>query len=107
MQSGSALDYSFFAVVVLRKVHPAPHHFFQSNARVFVFQRIDVDARAGAALQLFASLGGENNQTILRIDFRRLRLFCNLFSLFLVAIMIAPPLCSNKNVQLELSFVFR
>src|SRR6266852_3158050 len=73
-------------VLVLAVVHgevdPASHHFFQSNPRVFVFHRIDVDARPRASLQLLASLCGENYQTIFRINFRRLRFFRDLFNHF-------------------------
>jgi hypothetical protein len=48
-------------VVSLSKVHAALHHFFQSNACVFMLDGIDVDARTGAALLLFASLRSEND----------------------------------------------
>src|SRR6266404_6468435 len=63
-QAGAKTTLFLVLAVVHGEVDPASHHFFQSNPRVFVFHRIDVDARPRASLQLLASLCGENYQTI-------------------------------------------
>ena len=81
----------FVAVCVNFEVHAAAHHFFQSNASVLVFQRVDIDARARASLKLLASLGGQNDQSILRVNLRRLRLFCYFFNSSLAAIIAPAP----------------
>ena len=60
-----------------------------------MFQGIDVDAGAGAALQLFASFGGENNQTIFRVDLRRLSSAVASVS-SIKDITVAAPHVSNK-----------
>jgi len=48
---------------------------------------VDVDARPRASLQLLASLGGGELSDGFRINFRRLRFFCDLFITSLVAII--------------------
>ncbi len=51
-------------------MHAAANYFLESDARGFVFLRIDLDPRLCASLQLLAALCRENDQTILRINFR-------------------------------------
>jgi len=51
----------FFLIFDNCEVDAATHHFFQSDARVFVFQRIDFNAWARPALKLFTSFGGKND----------------------------------------------
>jgi hypothetical protein len=57
------------------KMHAAAHHLFQRDARRFVFLRIDLDSGRRTALQLLAALCGEDNQTVLRINFTPLGSF--------------------------------
>src|SRR5258706_8055482 len=64
------------------KRNRALNHFFQSDPRRLVFGRIDLNARAGAALELLAAFGRQNNQTILGINLWSLRLFRYLVNLF-------------------------
>src|SRR6266481_6645849 len=64
------------------KRNRAQNHFFQSDPRRLVFGRIDLNARAGAALELLAAFGRQNNQTILGINLWSLRLFGYLVNLF-------------------------
>jgi len=56
------------------EAHAATHHFFQRNARRFVFLRIDLNPRGRTTLQLFAALRGEDYHSVLRINFLAVRL---------------------------------
>ena len=51
------------------EMHAAAHHLFQRDTRRFVFLRVDVDSGRRASLQLLAAFCGEDDQTILRINF--------------------------------------
>src|SRR5258707_3257184 len=57
-------------------------HFFQCDRSRLMFSGIDFDPRAGAALELLAAFGRQNNQTILGINLWSLRLFGYLVNLF-------------------------
>src|SRR6185369_11188051 len=51
------------------KVHAAAHYFFKRDARRFVLLRIDLNSGCRATLQLLAAFRGEDDQTVLRINF--------------------------------------
>jgi hypothetical protein len=57
------------------KVHAAAHYLLQRDARRFVLLRIDVDSGRRATLQLLAALCGEDDQTVLRINYMPLASF--------------------------------
>jgi len=64
------------------KGHGTLNNFFERNARRLVFSRVDINARARTALQLFAAFRSQNDQAVLGINFLRLGLVCCLDSFF-------------------------
>lgn len=73
-------------VVLVRKVkvHTTFRDLLESNAGRLCSPDIDVRSRIGSALELFASLSGENDHSIFRVDHRRIDLFGDIIASFVV-----------------------